>query len=271
MDKIFLPEIVALGIFNAQLAVKSGGVTKNRRTTMFEIELPTEDGGTSYIDDECREIKRDTLIVAKPGQIRHTRLPFKCYFVHLILEEGELFDRLSRIPTFVRVKDRERYEQIFEKLCECYNTNLYRDILHLQSLLLELIHILGDYTDASSHTGKRRDRETIERVVDYVKSNLTSDLSLEEVSRFASFSPTHFHNLFKKATGKTLRDFVEEQRIQKSIQLLISTDLTLSEIAYECGFSSQSYFSYAFRKRMNIPPREYARRIYERYGEGELL
>ena len=47
--------------------------------------------------------------------------------------------------------------------------------------------------------------------------------------------------------------------------LLITTDYTLTQIAYECGFSSQSYFSYAFKRKMKSTPREYARRMLERY------
>ena len=87
----------------------------------------------------------------------------------------------------------------------------------------------------------------IEKAMEYIRENLTSELSLEVVSEKMSFSPIHFHNMFKSATGMTLRKYVEEQRISKAANLLVTTDFTLTEIAYECGFSSQSYFSYAFK------------------------
>ena len=64
-----------------------------------------------------------------------------------------------------------------------------------------------------------------------------------------------------------LREYVEDRRIRKAVNLLIETDLTLAEIAYECGFSSQSYFSYAFKKKMGLTPREYAKEIYNRYDK----
>ena len=63
----------------------------------------------------------------------------------------------------------------------------------------------------------------------------------------------------------TLRDYVEQQRIKKATELLTVGEKTLTEIAYECGFSSQSYFSYAFKRRMKIPPRGYAKKIAEDY------
>lgn len=64
---------------------------------------------------------------------------------------------------------------------------------------------------------------------------------------------------------KTLREYVEEQRIRRAVNLLVGTDLTLSEIAYECGFSSQSYFSYVFKERMKTTPRAYARDYYRKF------
>ena len=90
-------------------------------------------------------------------------------------------------------------------------------------------------------------------------------MSLNAVASYASLSSIHFHNCFKAATGKTLHEYVEEQRIKKAAGLLVSTDLTLTEISYECGFSSQSYFSYAFKRKMKMTPREYAKEVYKRY------
>ena len=74
-----------------------------------------------------------------------------------------------------------------------------------------------------------------------------------------------FHNSFKKAVGPTLREYVEEQRIKKAITLLTATHLTLTQIAFECGFSSQSYFSFVFKRRTGKTPRQYANEINKLY------
>lgn len=57
--------------------------------------------------------------------------------------------------------------------------------------------------------------------------------------------------------NKTPRAFVEERRIKKSIDLLLTTDTSISEIAYECGFTSQSYFCYAFKRYTGTTPKKY--------------
>ena len=106
--------------------------------------------------------------------------------------------------------------------------------------------------------------------IEYIKNNLSSDLSLETLSNQASFSAVHFHNFFKKATGTTLHKYVEEQRIKKAINLLLTTNMTLTEIAFECGFSSQTYFSFAFKRKTNLTPRDYVKQAIEKYGTDDI-
>lgn len=269
--KLNLPEIVAIGIYNSQIAAKNKAITKNRKTTMFEIEIPIEEGGVSYINSEEMPIRPNMIICAKPGQIRHTKLPFKCYYIHAIVKDGRLYDNLIDIPNFVKTNKYEQYHKIFKNLCKYCDTAVENDEIILHSLILELIYTLTN----DSRKLLLRDRvknsnyEVIEKVIKFIKENLPSDLSLETIANYAGFSPIHFHNCFKASTGRTLHEYVEEQRIKKAVDLLLTTDYTLTKIAYECGFSSQSYFSYAFKRKMNLTPREYARNVFNRY-ESEI-
>ena len=267
MNDIRLPEVVAVGIYNAQIAQKGRERTKNRKTTMFEIELPFEKGGISNIDTESMPINTNMIICAKPGQIRFTRLPYKCYYIHIIVHGGQLYDMLMNMPNYMKMNDTSHYRRIFMRLCKFYDTALDSDKLMLQSNILELIYTLyRSHEHTKRNLNKKSNNElVIDKVIQYIKNNLSADLSLNTLADYVSFSPIHFHNCFKASTGKTLHEYVEEKRIQKAINLLTSTDLTLSKIAYECGFSSQSYFSYAFKKRMNITPRQYAKAMYSRY------
>ena len=266
MDMV-LPEIVAAGIYNSRIATKEKIVTKNRKTTMFEIEIPINDGGISYIDSEEIDITPDIVICAKPGQIRHTKLPFKCYYIHMILNFGTLYDILMDVPVFTITNKAEEYREIFEALSKHSYSPLENDKIILCSLILRLIYLLDKDSKKQMYRDKLKsgNYEIIENVIKYIQENLTSDLSLNTLASYASLSPIHFHNCFKSATGKTLHEYVEEQLIKKAAELLVSTDATLTEISYECGFSSQSYFSYAFKRKMKMTPREYEQEIYKRY------
>ena len=265
MKEIVLPEIVAVGVYQARLGGRERERTKSRKTTMFELELPIGGGGVSYLDEESFSISENLLICAKPGQLRHTRLPFRCYYIHMMVREGELFDRLTELPSYVPLKDRAPYEEIFKQLCALYGTALEIDYIRVQSLVLELVYLLCLHAEQTSYRSKSSNKEAIERVIRYIKEHPTEDLSLRKMAEYASFSPIYFHNCFKRSTGRNLRDYVEEERIRRAVNLLVGTDLTLAQIAYECGFSSQSYFSYAFKKKMKHTPREYIREFTRKF------
>lgn len=261
-----LPKIVALGIYDSDISKPNVAISKNRKVSMFEIELPIEDGGVSYIDSSSENIKKNMLICGKPGQVRHTKFPFKCFYVHMIVKSGILYDILMKTPDFSEIQNRDKYQQLFSEMTGNYNNfSEVRDIM-VQSKLLELIYLINEnISELSRQKGSETNPDLIEKTVKYIDEHLTEDLSLEKLASINSISSIHFHNVFKSATGKTLRTYVEEQRLKKAMQLLLTTDFTLTRIAYECGFSSQSYFSFAFKRKMNCSPREYVRNINNKY------
>ena len=263
MNKIVLPQIVAVGIYNSQVVFKNKKVSPNRKTTMFEIELPIGNRGISHIDSTSHVIAENVVICAKPGQLRHTHLPFKCYYIHMIVDEGQIYDVLSTLPNYIEISDVSKLKRLFVRLAEYYNTGITEDDIMLQSLVMQIVYMLGKYSPERNigHTPKQNNSKIIEATLKYIEENLTEPLSLETLSEMANFSPIYFHKLFRTSTGDTLHEYVEKKRINKAIDLLISTEMTLTEIAYECGFSSQSYFSYVFKRRMKLTPRAYAKSI----------
>ncbi len=266
---MILPEIVSIGIYNFQKAHPKTTVSKKRKTNMFEIELPIQEGGISFIDSDSSLIGSDIIICAKPGQIRHTKAPFECYYIHMLISDGVLGNILLKLPDYISIENTEYYKELFSDLYNHYSTAVKEDEIILQSLLLKLIYSLNRDANINNKFNKEKAKSInhiiIEKTLTYIKQNLTEDLSLETMAEMLSLSPVYFHNCFQTSVGKTLRDYVEEQRIKKAINLLITTDLTLTQIALECGFSSQSYFSFVFKRRMGTTPRQYVKEVFAKY------
>jgi AraC-like DNA-binding protein len=262
--KMELPQIVAAGVYDAALANKNKAVSKKRKTSMFEIELVCNEGGISYMDAEAYPTSPRRIICAKPGQIRFTKPPFRCYYVHALLNEGELFDILMNLPNSFETLHPENYEKLFQRLVRHYDLLSEKEELLLQSIFLELIYTL------KKDAYRKEERASfssapIKRALEYIRENPAEDLCLEALAKKVNLSPIHFHNLFKAAVGKTLRDYVEEQRIKKAIDQMLSGDDSLTKIALDCGFSSQSYFSFVFRRRMGLTPRGYLKKYFKKY------
>ena len=98
----------------------------------------------------------------------------------------------------------------------------------------------------------------INRVIDYIEAHLDSELKLETLAEVANFSPFHFHRIFRVFTGETLSDFIRRMRLSRAASYLLKeADTPVAEIAYRCGFSSQSVFCRNFRDQFNCTPGEY--------------
>lgn len=258
-------DVKNISIYNSKISGQNQTVSKNRKTSSFEREVPLENGGVSYIDSTSSPICTDVFICAKPGQTRHTKFPFRCFYVHLSVSDENLYKILFSMPNFIKIKDRSKYISLFEEMSGFFSAQESESEIMVQSLILKLVYML--YTERSEYlnVGENIKSPAIKKAIDYIDKNIFSDLKLESVAKQVSLSPIHFHNCFKSATGKTLRSYVENERIKRSVNLLMGTDMTLTEIALTCGFSSQSYFSYVFKKKMNVTPREYVRKLNGKY------
>lgn len=113
----------------------------------------------------------------------------------------------------------------------------------------------------------------IQKACDYIDKEFCSpDLSLKTVAAYVAFSPTHFSTMFSQQMGKTFIEYLTEIRIEKAKELLANSDEKLANIAIKIGYNEPNYFSYLFKKRVGIPPKEYRRQNHGKslYNENEL-
>jgi len=94
----------------------------------------------------------------------------------------------------------------------------------------------------------------IDRVLKYIEAHLANKISLAEVSHFSVF---HFHRIFIGIVGETVNDYIARRRLEKAVNLLIfKTELSITQIALDSGFSSSANFSKAVRLHFGFSPSE---------------
>lgn len=95
----------------------------------------------------------------------------------------------------------------------------------------------------------------VNRAIDHIVQGLGGPLKLESVARAAGFSPFHFHRVFRALMGETLNAFIRRQRLERALFLMShGPRRSLLEVALDCGWSSGSDFSRAFKQRYGVPP-----------------
>lgn len=97
----------------------------------------------------------------------------------------------------------------------------------------------------------------INEVIDYINEHLNQSFKLDELAAIARFSPFYFHRIFVAVIGETINAYTSRIRAEKSARLLKFSRKSLSDIAYDCGFSSPATFSRSFKKYFEISPSAY--------------
>lgn len=120
--------------------------------------------------------------------------------------------------------------------------------------------ILGCFLDDASkeYTGEYEQYLTaVNAACLFIQNNLEQRITLSEISKKVCLSPRFFHGVFKSVKGITPSEYLLEQRIILAKKLLRLNNSSLSEIAIQCGFGSQGYFSYVFKNYTGITPKKY--------------
>lgn len=103
----------------------------------------------------------------------------------------------------------------------------------------------------------------IQQTIDFLNDNMDQDITLAKAAEHVGFSPSHLHRAFKAATGERLHEHLIRIRLERAKTLLKATNLTVSEIAIEVGFSDQGHLARQFRRAFQTSPAEYRRQIRE--------
>jgi len=97
----------------------------------------------------------------------------------------------------------------------------------------------------------------LHKVCHYIHDRLDQDVSLSELAGVLNLSQYHFCRLFKQSTGTAPHQYVTRCRIDRAKQLLLTTQLTITEIAFAVGFTNHSSFTRLFRQAVGLTPKDF--------------
>ncbi len=258
-----MPQIVNLGLYDATLIHGDVISTKPRRTSIYEFEYITEDGGVSYIGNRSFPIQKGSIICAKPGLLRHTDLPYKCLYIHAVIEDESLCALLHSVPDFYSPSNSNDFESAFRTLISESKLPKYSNDVDIAMNFLEILSLFLSISQAlpNKPLSSNKHTRTIHRAISFIDENYVQNITLDDIASHVHLSKIYFQNFFLKATGQTPHEYLISKRISNVKFLLTTTDKSFSEIASACGFSSQAYMTYVFKKKMHCTPMQYKKKL----------
>lgn len=158
-------------------------------------------------------------------------------------------------------KEQQRLLFLLQKLSslntEDYGIDIIEPLVYVE--LLIFLNELFETRDFSfkKPKGLERNYEKTNKIISYINQNLTSELSLNSLSKQFSISASHLNRIFKEETGITLQKYIAARRIARA-KTLLSNGYTVTEVFSMSGFGDYSNFYKTFTKMVGISPKNYA-------------
>jgi len=144
---------------------------------------------------------------------------------------------------------------------EQFEDNYCNDIAIKSGCAQILMHILRETEgEGSSYAVSEATDEAIRliyKAIEHIYNNFQRKITALECSKVVGMSYSYFSRTFKSVTGKTFSEFIEDIRLDNAKKLLLTTDKSVAEIAFESGYNDTCYFIAEFRKKSGITPKQF--------------
>lgn len=124
-------------------------------------------------------------------------------------------------------------------------------------ILFELVTNFSITRSAKEHIKSKKNLDRLTQIIDYIKDNRKTDLTLEEVAEKFNLTPQYLSNYFKKYMGISYKKYLITLRLESAYKELVNTDLSIVNIAVENGFPDSKAFNKIFREVYGSTPMEY--------------
>ncbi|MBP1990184.1 AraC family transcriptional regulator [Paenibacillus eucommiae] len=189
-----------------------------------------------------------------PAFIEHLQieLPIMRGITSLFLLNGLYPEETAHTPDLMLgTGPRKEFDQLFGNMLHEYQTKQegYLNILKLQlcELLIKTYRTYKSLYQDAPHPDTYK-LELIQKSIQYMRSNLSSPIQLNDLSQQALLSKSYFSGIFKNVTGISVLDYLQKLRIEEACRLLVEDTKTVTDISESVGYNDYRFFNKTFRK-----------------------
>jgi AraC-like DNA-binding protein len=221
--------------------------------------------GWYIIQDRRFQVKANEYVII-PATRQYLRYgaddndPWTISWVHFSGQDMDMFNRSFKITPFggpEAIHYNDKGLEIWETMYKTLEKGFSKENLAYTNLCLYNYIATFLYPEKFVNVKKQDTRDLIEDSINYMRSQLHTIVSVNDMANRLKISVSHFTSLFRKATGMSPFDYYIHLKLQKACLLLYSSDIKVKEVAASLGYEDPYYFSRLFKKYMNLSPDQY--------------
>lgn len=167
---------------------------------------------------------------------------------------------LTRSSPVYRAKSKSLREEMMKEMLYIVHNSESSPFHLIGHLYLFLDYLARSSASIRITQGSQLRDFYIHEALEFIEHNFQNDISVEDIAQVCGLNRTYFGKIFKEAIGKTPQDFLLRYRMNKAIELLKLSRLSVADIGQAVGYANQLHFSRAFKSIYGMPPREWRNR-----------
>lgn len=263
MNNISLPGTLVCGYYDCS-EFGTLKTSPERTVKSFEIEYHLENAFETYLNGEKIPIYADCILIAKPGDIRYSRLPFKTAFLKFNAD-GVLAEMLYSSPKYFTAVHKKQILELMHEII-VLNEKEEKDPLMSGGKLLTLLGIIIN-DGKCEQLGQGVNRQLMHRAKKYIEEHFREHISTTDIAESVDLSESRLRVLFASVYGISPHKYLTDVRISSAKKMLWNTEIPLLDIAEKCGFGSQQYLTDTFKKSVGISPGKYRVQFAKKYTD----
>ena len=259
----------------------AGDLTDIRHTHDFsELIIITAGGGTHWINGVTYPVTAGDIFLIQGNTEHYFEERHQLGMYNIMFDDSYLKDHLHSLrslsgfnafflfePTYRRSHKfksrlhitpeamRPLMSVLQQMLDELKQDHPGSDLILLSKALEIFVFISREYSRTKNPMARSLCR--LGELISLLENRYRERWTIRRISKIASMAPSTLLPVFRKVTGFSPIDYLLHVRLSKAAELLLKSEMSISEIAQECGFTDSNYFSRQFKKRYNLSPRDY--------------
>lgn len=166
-------------------------------------------------------------------------------------------DSFYVVPEHGEVSMAQRIPLLFNQLLDISRQeNFYSDMAADYALSLLMMELSQEYME-TKYNLRNTISPNLDRIMEWIKANYDKEITIKELAGEMGYNPNYLSSLFKKTTGITLVQYINNTRINIAKSMIVEHDKTIKEVAYACGYINEKYFMKVFKKVEGMTPSQY--------------
>lgn len=266
-----------LNILEARKFITENTNFTDRKVKDYEIDMECSFGRKySCNSSKTQQLSYGDILIRKPGDYVSTCGAQNSYILTLDFSgcvSGDMYSRningefqsicenesIVRLEPIVHPTHVKEVMYIYQNIIALPDKNS----LFAKELVHQLIYTLNVEILKKNYELLKPKATISETIITYMQENLIRNITLDELSKLVHREKSYLVRLFRNETGKTPIEALIEMRLTLAADLVATSDLSISEIAEQCGYNTVSFFISNYNKRYGMTPKEHRRFIKE--------